>query len=354
VKKTKNKITQHGTGTAPKPTRNPLLSIPCFGRGCWAGLIIETRNPLQQLVVVHMFDAVGFGALNIDQLYNVDRIIGPEEETIIKGFRETCGGSAANTIIGLSRLGLKTAYIGKVATDREGIKLKKNLEKEKVNLELLTTTKKGRSGKVIGFVDEHGQRALYLDPGVNDTIKIDEIKISLVENSRLLHLTSFAGEGLHVQETLLERLSSTPLISLDPGNLYAKKGMKTLKGLIEAVNILLLNEMELKMMIGYRGSYKEAAKLLADEVDVIIVKRGPSGVYGIMDGLEVEVPALEVECVDTTGAGDAFNAGFLYAWLMGYDLKKSCYFGNYIASYCIQGYGATTMLPTREATRILK
>lgn len=301
-----------------------------------------------------MLDAVGFGALNMDQLYMVDKIIGPEEETIIRGFRESCGGSAANTIIGLSRLGLKTAYIGKVAMDREGIKLKKNLEREKVNLDLLTTTEKGRTGKVIGFVDERGQRALYLDPGVNDTIKIDDIKISLVENSRLLHLTSFAGEGLHVQETLLERLSSKPLISLDPGNIYAKKGIETLKKLIESVNILLLNEMELGMMIGHHGPYKEAAKLLADKVDVIIVKRGSSGVYGLMDGLEVEVPALDVECVDTTGAGDAFNAGFLYAWLMGHDLKKSCYFGNYIASYCIQGYGATNMLPSSEATRVLK
>jgi len=301
-----------------------------------------------------MLDAVGFGALNMDQLYMVDKIIGPEEETIIRGFKESCGGSAANTIIGLSRLGLKTAYIGKVAMDREGIKLKKNLEREKVNLDLLTTTEDGRTGKVIGFVDEHGQRALYLDLGVNDTIKIDEIKISLVENSRLLHLTSFAGEGLHVQETLLERLSSKPLISLDPGNIYAKKGIETLKKLIESVDILLLNEMELGMMIDHHGPYRKAAELLADEVDVIIVKRGSSGVYGLMDGLEVEVPALDVECVDTTGAGDAFNAGFLYAWLMGYDLKKSCYFGNYIASHCIQGYGATNMLPSSEATKVLR
>ncbi|MBC7100994.1 carbohydrate kinase family protein [Methanothermobacter tenebrarum] len=301
-----------------------------------------------------MFDVVGFGALNMDQLYMVDRIIGPEEETIIRSFKESCGGSAANTIIGLSKLGLKTAYIGKVAMDREGVKLKENLEREKVNLDLLIITKEGRSGKVIGFVDENGQRALYLDPGVNDTIKIDEIKIELVENSKLLHLTSFAGEGLKVQETLLERLSSRPLISLDPGNLYAKRGIKSLRRLIEAVNVLLLNEMEIKVMLGYRGSYKEAAKLLADEVDIIIIKRGSLGVYGLMDDLEVEVPALKVECVDTTGAGDAFNAGFLYAWLMGHDLKTSCYFGNYIASHCIQGYGATTTLPSSEATRILK
>ena len=65
-------------------------------------------------------DVVGFGALNIDKLYQVNRIAHEDEEAYITGFSESCGGSAANTIIGLARLGVKTGFIGKVATDREG------------------------------------------------------------------------------------------------------------------------------------------------------------------------------------------------------------------------------------------
>ncbi len=300
------------------------------------------------------FDAIGFGALNMDKLYIVDRIIGPEEETIIKNFKENCGGSAANTIIGLSRLGLHTAYIGKVARDREGMELKRNLKKENVNTDSIVISDEGRSGRVLGFVDKRGQRALYLDPGVNDTIMLEEIGIPSIEKSRLLHLTSFAGRGFHVQEELLTQLPSKPIISLDPGNLYARKGKKALKKFIEAANILLANEMEIKMMMDHRGSFREAARILSNEVDVVIVKRGPMGVYGVMDDTEVELPPFNVECVDTTGAGDAFNAGFIYAWLSGHDLKISCKFGNYIASHCIQGYGATTTLPSTEAIKVLE
>ena len=90
---------------------------------------------------------------------SVNRIAHEDEESYIKGSTESCGGSAANTIIGLSRLGLKTGFIGKVATDREGSLLHNNLQNENVNTEGVIVTDNGRSGTVRGFVDEDGQRA---------------------------------------------------------------------------------------------------------------------------------------------------------------------------------------------------
>ncbi|MEN6574283.1 PfkB family carbohydrate kinase, partial [Methanobacterium aggregans] len=78
-------------------------------------------------------DVVGFGALNLDKLYRVNKIAGRDEEAYITGLTESCGGSAANTIVGLSRLGLKAGFIGKVAGDREGEILLQNLQNEDVN-----------------------------------------------------------------------------------------------------------------------------------------------------------------------------------------------------------------------------
>ena len=65
-------------------------------------------------------DVVGFGALNVDKLYHVNRIAKEDEEAYIKYLTQSCGGSAANTMVGLSRLGLKTGYIGKVSNDHGG------------------------------------------------------------------------------------------------------------------------------------------------------------------------------------------------------------------------------------------
>ncbi|HTX61512.1 MAG TPA: carbohydrate kinase family protein, partial [Methanobacterium sp.] len=112
------------------------------------------------------YQVVGFGALNLDKLYQVNRIAREDGESFIKNRTVSCGGSAANTIIGLSRLDLKTALIGKVAADREGEMLTRNLEKEGVETQGIIRSENGRSGNVMGFVDEAGERALYVDAGV--------------------------------------------------------------------------------------------------------------------------------------------------------------------------------------------
>ena len=79
------------------------------------------------------FDVICFGALNTDRLYRVNRIAREDEESYITDFKEAPGGSAANTAVGLARLGLKVGYIGKVSDDREGKLLMKDFEKEGVN-----------------------------------------------------------------------------------------------------------------------------------------------------------------------------------------------------------------------------
>ena len=120
-------------------------------------------------------DVIGFGALNVDKLYKVGHIAEIDGESFIKGEEESPGGSAANTIIGLSKLGCSTSYIGKIADDEEGDLLEYNLMINDVYLTNLIYAESGNSGKVLGFVSDAGDRALYVDPGVNDEITIDEI-----------------------------------------------------------------------------------------------------------------------------------------------------------------------------------
>ncbi|MDR1721830.1 MAG: PfkB family carbohydrate kinase, partial [Methanobrevibacter sp.] len=125
-------------------------------------------------------DVIGFGALNLDNVYYVNEIAKEDQEAFIKGCDSTFGGSAANTIVGLSKLGIKTSYIGKIADDEEGEILEMGLTKAGVYLNNIIYADKGHSGKVIGFIDDEGNRALYVDPGVNDEIDITEITIEEV------------------------------------------------------------------------------------------------------------------------------------------------------------------------------
>ncbi|MCW4055905.1 MAG: PfkB family carbohydrate kinase, partial [Candidatus Bathyarchaeota archaeon] len=92
------------------------------------------------------FDAVGFGALNVDRLYMVDKIAEAEDESFVTEYKESCGGSAANTMVGLARLGLKVGFAGKVADDYEGRLLLDDFRKENVDTHGIVAVKNGPSG----------------------------------------------------------------------------------------------------------------------------------------------------------------------------------------------------------------
>ena len=306
-------------------------------------------------------DVIGFGALNVDKLYKVGHIAEIDGESFIKGEEESPGGSAANTIIGLSKFGCSTSYIGKIADDDEGDLLEYNLMINDVYLTNLIYADSGNSGKVLGFVSDAGDRALYVDPGVNDEITIDEINPLNVNACKILHYTSFVGDSFNAQKELLPLLADKIVLSFDPGMLYAKKGVGELKEILERTDILLINEAELKIL--FEDYYKEKLNLSGDDslsfrdlavyvrndgIDTVVVKRGSVGAYAInKKDEEVKIPAFECDAVDTTAAGDSFNAGFLYSYLKGYDLAKSCTIANWVASKSVQAIGISG-LPNLE------
>lgn len=293
------------------------------------------------------FDVVGFGAINLDKLFKVDLIAQKEEEGFVTGYKEAAGGSASNTVVGLARLQQKTGFVGRVGSDSEGKLLLKEFSKEGVDISGITVQKGGRSGTVMGFVDPNGDRALYVDPASNDQTELKDIDRGYVSGSKFLHLSSFVGEKpFQAQKQLVKQLTDTK-ISFDPGALYARKGLDSLKPLIKRSYVLFPNELETKLLTG--KDYKQGAQIFSYlGVKVVVVKLGSRGCY-VFDGKEgFTVEAFKVDAVDTTGAGDAFCAGFLYGLLKQKDLHECGRLGNFVASRCVEKMGARTGLPTLE------
>lgn len=300
------------------------------------------------------FDVIGFGALNVDKLFRVNKIASEEEESFVIDFREVCGGSAANSIVGLARLGCRVGFIGKLADDGEGKLLLKDFRRGGIDINGITIVRRGRSGTAMGFVDEKGERALYVDSGVNDTIEFKEINKEYAFKTEFLHLTSFIGEkSFQAQKKLVEALPKNVKISLDPGELYAKKGA-TLESIIKKTFVLMPHAKELELLMG-TADYKESADLLCRKgVKIVAVKLGSKGCY-ITDGKESHlVKPFKVKVVDTTGAGDAFCAGFLYGLIHGESLYECGRIGNFVASRCIMKMGARPGLPHLEDLKLLQ
>jgi len=300
------------------------------------------------------FDVVGFGALNVDTLFKVDRLAGAEEESHIQGSTQTCGGSAANTIVGLARLGCKVGFIGKVANDPEGNLQLECFKTEGVDTVGVIKARAGRSGRVLGFVNREGARALYIDSGVNDTIGIEEIKEDYASQTEFVHLTSFVGEkSFESQIKILRGLPNEVKVSFDPGAVYAGKGYQALEPIIKKTYVLMPNSIELEQLTGEADYCKGADFMIARGVKIVAVKLGERGCY-VTNGRErLRVEPFKVNVVDTTGAGDAFCAGFLYGLLHHRSTADCGRLGNFVASKCVEKIGARAGLPHEKDLRQL-
>ena len=289
-------------------------------------------------------DVVGVGALNLDRLYRVPRFAGPGDEIRVLSHTTAPGGSAANTIAAMARLGVKTGFIGVVGRDVAGDYILDDLRKEDVDTQGITSTVKS-TGEVIALVDKKGERMLYAFPGVNDSLRINETAIRYAGKAKFLHLSSFVGEASYsAQKEMLTCLKGTR-VSFSPGMLYARKGLKSLGAIVRLSEVAFMNLEELRIMTGAKLE-KGASKLLDLGARIIAVTLGKKGCYIRSCDEEKTVKGYPANAVDTTGAGDAFTGGFLYGLLKGLSLTQCGKLGNKLASLCIAEMGARAGLPT--------
>ncbi len=290
------------------------------------------------------FDAICFGALNVDRLYRVNRIAGRDEESFITSVEEHAGGSAANTAVGLARLGLRIGFIGKLSDDPEGTFLLDDFKRQNVDTVGTVIAEEGRTGLVLGYVDSAGDRALYIAPGANNALEFSDINLEYAGTAKLLHLTSFVGEKpFEAQKKLVTKLHNVK-VTLDPGELYARRGLAALSPLLRRSSVVLPSENEVKLLTG--REYVEGARVLLEEgADIVAVKLGRRGCYVVDEHEHHLVESFKVSAIDTTGAGDAFCAGFLYGLINGKDLYECGRLGNLVASRCIREIGAREGLP---------
>lgn len=294
-------------------------------------------------------DVIGFGALNLDRLYMVERIAREGEHVPVKGVCESPGGSAANTITGLARLGLSTGFVGALGRDQEGKILLEDFRKNNVDTSGISLLS-GRTGIIIGFVDRKGERTLYPCPGVNSMLSEKDIDEGYAANASFMHITSFVSDKQFILQKRIVKKLPDVRISFSPGDLYVKKGARRLSPLIKRSSVVFLNEAEAEELTG--KDFREGASRLLDRgAGIAAVTLGARGCFVSGPEGSYDIPAYKVNVVDTTGAGDAFAAGFLYTLIKGCSLLEAGRNGNMVASLCIRKVGARTGLPYRSSLK---
>jgi len=262
------------------------------------------------------------------------------------------GGSAANVAVGASRLGVKSGFIGSIGFDTFGRVLLEELEHEGVDVAHVKVDTSTSSGLTVIAINNKGQVIMFGYTGASDKLFPSDLNKEYISSSEHVHITGLSFDTALAAAKIAKKANVT--VSFDPGRLMSKMGLKRLLPLLHYVDQILLNQEEARELTGVIELEKAAKAIITSGPKMVIIKRGPDGVFAMNHSKSFSVPAYPVKVVDTTGAGDAFSAGFITAQLEGKSLEDSVEFANATANLKITRIGARA-LPNRKAVeRFLK
>jgi sugar/nucleoside kinase (ribokinase family) len=291
------------------------------------------------------FDAVGFGLNAVDHLIVVPAYPSFDTKTRLTEHVQAAGGQTASAMVGLQRLGLRTAYAGRFGSDAEGQFGLASLKAEGVNVTYAETIEGARNQVAFIIIDARsGERTIIWDRDERLAYSADEAPIEMVARGRVLHLD--AHDPLACARLAQAARAAGTLISADIDNIY-----EGLPELLPLIDILISSKEFPHRLTGIHDERASLVELKARYGSAIVgMTLGARGAMLYTGGVFLESPAYAVPngCRDTTGAGDAFHAGFLYGLLNGEEIETSLRWANATAALKCRALGARTTLPTEN------
>jgi len=257
------------------------------------------------------------------------------------------GGSAANTSTILAALGWETTFLGTVGSDPEGDLVLASME----GVGLETLKRRGKTAICIILVArDHRDRIILVAPNNEEGLLLKDAPGTIP----FLHLSSLVSKnGLEFHKGLVKRLKHEAILSMDPGEIYSKKGVDTLSSMLQRTDILFITRDELRMLTG-RKDPMAAIPFLRSEKDglpghpMVVMKMGERGAACYFSGKGISASPSKVHVVDNTGAGDAFDAGFLNAWLRGKEPFECLREGVNLAALSLSDWGRAWITRLKE------
>lgn len=291
-------------------------------------------------------DLVTIGHVLMDVRIFVEEFPKQDEEVKTDKLSLGGGGSAANVAVGVSRLGVKSGFIGAMGFDTFGRVLLEELEHEGVDVTHVKVDTTINSGLTLIVVNRKGQVMMFGYTGASDKLFPSDLNRNYISSAEHIHITGLSFDTALAAANMASE--AKVIVSFDPGRLTSRLGLKKLTPLLKYVDQILLNHDEAEELTGETGLDDAAEILLKTGPKIVIIKKGADGIFAMTTDSKLSVPAYPVKVVDTTGAGDAFSAGFITAQLERKSLEDSVEFANATANLKITKVGARA-LPTRKA-----
>lgn len=296
------------------------------------------------------------GELNVDLvLHNYRSFPQPGREVLVDDVSLTLGSASAICAAGLATLGDAVAFIGKLGCDPWGDLVIDIMAKMGIDLAGIIRDPATKTGITVSITSP-ADRALVTYLGSIAALRVSDIPDSAFRGCRHLHVSSFflqAGLRPGLKSLLARARRAGLTTSIDPGCDPTGEWGGDLTEALAETDIFLPNEVELQSITG-RGDRIQALRSLENGRTRTVAKLGAEGCVTLENGAPLHIPAFPVAPVDTTGAGDSFNAGLLHAWLEGRGIAEAMRFGGACGALSTQKLGGVASQPTEaEARRFL-
>jgi len=272
----------------------------------------------------------------------------PGEEAFAKRMHRAAGGGAAITACGLAKLGSHVA-IAAVVGDRDGSWLIEQLSDSGVDPHLIHRDPEASTGLTVS-VSTAGDRAFFTYPGANQSLSAMLVDSRIWrELSRARHVHLACPMAPDVLATLAAHLSADGCrVSLDVG--WQVDWLKNPRSLhaLRGIDLFLPNEREAQLMTGEHEPRAVLHKLDESGLKGVALKLGARGAMLLWEGEIFEADPPQVAVADTTGSGDCFNAGFIFAWLQGKTPVKCLHVGNVCGALSTRSLGGIEAFPTSD------
>jgi sugar/nucleoside kinase (ribokinase family) len=304
-------------------------------------------------VIEKRFDVLTTGELCPDLILSGDVVpTFGQVEKLVDNAVLTIGSSSGIFACAAARLGMRVASIGRVGDDEFGHFMLRSLQKHNVDISGIIIDKEIPTGFSV-ILDKGNDRAILTYPGTIPTLRLSDIRLEILAQARHLHLTCY-----YIQDALrpdvpelfdiAHKLGLT--VSLDTNFDPAVVWNEGINEVLPRTDVFLPNDTECCAIAGNQD-VEVALEILAQVVPIVAVKRGGKGALGrsrSQVGQVFHAQSLPVPVVDTVGAGDTFDAGFLYGYLSKWDLQRSLRLGAICGSLSTRKAGGTTSQPTFE------
>jgi len=303
-----------------------------------------------------MYDVITIGSATVDVFADIDpkfKDINLGDKVLIKDIEFQTGGGGINSAIGLSRMNIKTAFLGKLGHDHNAFKILHELKKEDIEVIKTSPSKKRTSYSVIISSKKEKDRVLFTYKGASDDLRYNEIKKSEL-NTNWIYMATMLKKSFKTAKKIAKYAERNNInLLFNPSTYLAKQGKRKLRPILNAASIIILNRSEAKLLLKSKSDQikKLVKSLYKLGPKIVVITEGSKGVAAYDGSTLFTLPAYKVKVKNTTGAGDAFASGFLAGILHKQDIPHALELGNANAASVVKYFGTRNKLLSYKQTK---